>query len=237
MNSRYFLGAYWPSRRESIVECADRLAKFLSALADCDPDLATWYEQGGARKGASELRARIEDKDYLLDLLDRGRSKRDVGRDVIEELGFRVGLWNGGSGDRESGLSITCGLYWESANPNAGLSNSVVLQLPKSLGTLSEAKNMARVLTVVAEAWEPAWAGVLSRAAMRARNFDPALPFVDWMAYVPSEIDQVPSPSTVLRLAGLGSIIVVQTTPPSIDNPEELTRIRRIDEILRKVPA
>ncbi len=235
MNSRHFLGAYWPSRRESIVECADRLAKFLSALADCDPDLATWYEQGGSRKGASALKASIEDNDYLLNLLNRGRSKRDVGRDVIEELGFRVGLWNGVNGDREATLSITCGIYWDGPNPNAGLSNSVVLQLPKSLGALSEAKNMARVLTVVAEAWEPTWAGVLSRAAMRARHFNPALPFVDWMAYVPSEIDQVPSPSTVLRLAGLGSIVVVQTTPPSTDNPDELTRIRRIDEILREL--
>jgi hypothetical protein len=232
MNSRYMLGAYWPPRQESIEECCDRLDKFLTELAECDPVFATWYERGRSRKEASKKRVAIGDRDYVLDLLNRGRNRRDIGRDVIEELGFRVGLWNGLSEEKEVGLSITCGLHWMSSNPSASLSNCVVLTLPKSLGELSKAENMARTLAVVAEAWEPAWAGVMSRDAVNTRNFDAIHPFVDWMTYIPSTISEVPAPSSVHQLPRLGSIVIVQLTPPS-GEPGELVRIRQIEEILQ----
>jgi hypothetical protein len=166
--------------------------------------------------------------------LERGRNRRDIGREVIDELGFNVGLWSGPAADREVGLSIQCGLYWKSTNPGVSLSNNVVLTLPKRLEDLGSAENMAKVLSVVATAWEPAWAGVMSRDAMNARDFDADRPFVDWMTYVPSRISEVPAPSSVQQLPGHGSIVVVQATPPSGSEPHELARIRQIDELVQK---
>src|SRR3989442_863361 len=100
MTSRYMLGAYWPARQESIEECGNRLGRFLTELAMCDPVFAIWCERGRSRKEASERHVAVEDRHDLLDLLDRGRNRRDVGRDVIDELGFNVGLWNGAPGDK-----------------------------------------------------------------------------------------------------------------------------------------
>jgi Immunity protein 52 len=231
---RYMLGAYWDARKEAAEDCADRLQRFLASLADCDPRLAAWYEKGRSQKEAREKPVAISDREYLLDLLNRGRNRRDVGRSVIEELGFNVGLWNGGDEQNESGLNVSCGL---DATPNAGLSNAVVLSLPRNLGDLGNAESMARVLAAVARAWEPQWAGVMSRDAMSTRNFSARVPFVDWMIYVPQQIDVVPPPSSVIEVPGLGSILFAQPTPPSASDPEELARIQRLEQLLQKVAA
>jgi hypothetical protein len=231
--SDFFVGAYWLSRKESIEQCADRLRKFFVALTASDPVLATWLEKGRSRKQALEKTADIREQSYLLGLLDRGRNRRDVGGTVIEELGFRVGLWNGGNGEKAAGLSITCGLYWTSPNPNASLSNCVTLDLPEDLGELKQAERMCGVLAAVAQAWEPDWAGVMSREAMNARAFDAKIPFVDWMVYVPRRIDGVLSPSSVVEFES-GSLIVVQPDPPAVNNRADQENIRRIENILRQ---
>jgi len=72
---------------------------------------------------------------------------------------------------------------------------------------------------------------MFSNEAMNSRDWEQR-PFVDWMVYVPRQIANVPTPSTVTPLENGGSLIVVQTTPPTVDNPEDQERIRRIGEIV-----
>jgi hypothetical protein len=67
---------------------------------------------------------------------------------------------------------------------------------------------------------------------MNERNFDGDYPFVDWMVYVPRSVKAVPLPSRIEVLQGLGSIIVVQPHPPAGDDAEELSRIRRVENVL-----
>jgi len=231
MTRRYMLGAYWAARKESVEQCADRLHVFLADLATCDPALATWYERGRSRKEALEKRADVGDQNYLLSLLDRGRNRRDIGRTVIEELGFGGGLWNGGKEGKEAGLSVKCGLYWASPKSNASMSNCVILDLPEDLGELNQTGRMARVLVAAARAWEPDWAGVMSKNAMSERAFNAKVPFVDWMVFVPRKISGAPSPSSVVELRGLGSLVIVQPVAPSGD-PEELPRIHQAEKAI-----
>jgi hypothetical protein len=232
MLSRFFLGAYWPAREEAIEQCADRLLSFFSKLATSDSALAIWYELGRSRKQALERRANVGDRTYLLKLLDRGRNRRNVDRKVNEELGFRIGLWNGRDEGNDASLGITCGLYWGDGTLGAGICNCVTLDLPEDLGELKQAGRMSGVLAAVVQAWEPDWAGVMSREAMNARAFDAKIPFVDWMVYVPRRIDNVPPPSSVVQLEN-GSLIVVQPDPPAVNSAADQENIRRIENILR----
>ena len=41
----YFVGIYWGEREEPVEDCADRLARFMSALADADESLAQWFKK------------------------------------------------------------------------------------------------------------------------------------------------------------------------------------------------
>jgi hypothetical protein len=229
MASGYTLGAYWPARREPIEACASRLGKLLVGLGNADPVLSKWYETGETREDALKRRAQPDDSGYLLDLLHRGRSRRDVGGEVIEDLGLSAHVWNAANKGRAASLSVRCGLYSER------LSNCVVLTLPEDLGELAAADHMAGALAVVATAWEPAWAGVISDKAMAKRRLHGHRPFVDWMIYVPFRIRQVPAPSSVLELPGPGSIAIVQPHPPSADNPGDLDRIARVQALVDEI--
>jgi hypothetical protein len=229
----HMLGAYWAARKESVEQCAKRLHRCLADLAACDPAFATWYERGRSRSQAQANPVKTGDGvRALVSLLDRGRNRRDSDRGVIEELGFQVGLWNGGVGGEEVGLSVTCGLYWESSSPRASLTNSVVLNIPIRPGDLRQAGQVACMLTAVAIAWEPEWAGVMSNEAMSARGFNAKTPFVDWMIFTRRKIDTLPAPSSATELQGLGSLIVVQPVPPSLSAPDELARIHQVERAL-----
>jgi Immunity protein 52 len=87
-----YIGAYWGDRRETAFECGERLSRCLLGLGAVDPLLAAWFLKGATRSTATVPIALGADD--LASLFDRGRNRRDSDGEVIEELGFRVGLWN-----------------------------------------------------------------------------------------------------------------------------------------------
>jgi len=228
----YKLSAYWKARKETIDACADRLGRFLTTLPACTEVFAAWYEKGASRRKAKQVEIDFKNKEALLALLERGRNRRDIGKEVIEDLGFHVGMWNGGKSVKMAGVNVTCGLY--STAPGLG-GNCVVLDLPEELGDLQQAERMANVLIATAASWEPDWAGVFSLDAMNKRSFNPTVPFVDWMLYLSNKLapnPTVPEPSSVKPVDALGSLIVVQPEPVEADNPVHLQRVKAIETAL-----
>jgi hypothetical protein len=231
MSDSLTLGAYWKPRQESIEQCADRLLSFMRGLTESDITFSQWYRLGHSRQDALKRRVDVQSYDEIFTLLDKGRHRRDIGKTVMEDLGFSVGIWNGGEDEKDVGLHIRCGLYWISPNHNVSLGNCVTLGLPKKLGALGDSSKMGRILAITATCWEPDWAGVFSDEAKDARDWK-RKPFVDWMVYVPQKIAGVPPPSTVTHLENGGSVIVVQPNPPSVNNPEDQERIQRIERLV-----
>jgi len=231
VRQRYSVRAYWAARRESIEQCADRLLEFFADLTTSDPSLAVWYEKGMSREEALEKRAATNDRNYLLRLLDRGRNRRDFNHTIIKNLGFSLGLWNGGEEGQVAGLRIHCGQY------SQNFDNNVLLELPEDLGGLRQSKRTAGLLGSIARAWEPDWAGVMSDEAIESRNFRGDGLFVDWMVYVPNTVTGLVPPSTVVDLPDLGSVVIVQDTPPREGNSEDLARIQRVQEIIQNTHA
>lgn len=232
MSERYMLGAYWGGRKEALGQCGDRLQKFLQELSSCDPLLATWYERQRSRKVSLGESIDIKNANHVRSALERGRNRSDIGQEVIEELGFRVGLWNGERTGKDAGLSITCGLHLKGPATSVTMSNFVILDLPTDAGALVNAEMMKRLTTIAAQTWEPDWAGVMSKDSMLARNFNARFPFVDWVLYIPGRIIDVPQPSSTVTVPGLGSIVTVQPLPPDANDPEQLAQIRRVEQVL-----
>lgn len=227
MTSRFFLGAYWDARHDSISACTKSVSQLLNGMAAIDPALSHWYERGRSRKDALTSSVDSLESSQLEALLLKGRNRYDEGGGVIEELGYSLGLWNGAAGDEgEASLRVHCGCS------NNGIGNNVVLDLPMQSKNLGDAKSAASLLALVAETWRPRWAGIMSKRAMVERSFDADHPFVDWMVYVPHAITTAPSFAAVLPLEGLGSIVVVQPEPPQGDDPEELRRIGQVEAVI-----
>ncbi|MEA1649362.1 Imm52 family immunity protein [Nitrospirillum sp. BR 11164] len=221
------IGAYWGPRRETAEDCASRAAIFFDDLVQTAPLLARWYERGRSRKDALALAVDVSNRDALRKLLLKGQNRKDANQEVIADLGFRIGLWNGAATEEgEAGLSILCGGYHERVR------NNVVLDLPRSFSGALTAEGAAALLAATAKAWNPDWAGVMTRQAMESRDFSGRRPFVDWLVYVPRTMTSPPAPSTVAAVASLGSIIVVQPTPPGNGDTEALQRIQRVEALL-----
>lgn len=224
---KFMLGAYWDERADSLEKCTQDAVRFLSGLAEIDPLLASWYELGRSRKGALERKVDVLDAQKLQELLLAGRNRRDIGREVIDELGFSLWFWNGANAEEaEASVTIHCGAYGERTG------NNVIVNLPYQSESSEWVGKASSLLALTAEVWQPNWAGIMSKKAMHERDFDGDNPFVDWMVYVPRKIASVPSPGRVEELNGLGSVVVVQPDPPVGEDHEELARIRQVERLL-----
>jgi hypothetical protein len=113
----FFVGAYWKERNESQHECAVRMAAFLEELARENIGLPQWYKKARSRK--APLVAIPKDVAGLEPLLRQNR--RDIGSEVIPDLGFNFSAWAGPEDKMGVSLSATCGAY------NPLITNSVVL--------------------------------------------------------------------------------------------------------------
>jgi hypothetical protein len=224
---KFMLGAYWDARPDNLEKCTEDVRRLFSQLAEVDPLLGRWFEPGRSSKDALKKKVDTSDIQRLRGLLLKGRGRADIGQRVFEDLGFRIGLWNGAGEDEEMAyVSIHCGCYSERVG------NSVVIDFPYKSESAKWVGNASTILARVAEIWRPKWAGIMSKKAMRDRKVIGVYPFVDWMVYVPRSVPAMPPPSRVEVLEGLGSIVVVQPDSPTGDSAEELSLIQRVESLL-----
>lgn len=199
----FYLGAYWRSRQESSLQCGQRLASCIARLSEIDEALGSWFRRG-ASKAAAKTPVDL-DAQSLGRLLAQGVNRRDVGGDVIEELGFSVGLWN--RARPAVGLSGTVG-----AHPSfTGVLNSVVFDFPPPEAEalrLYEPRVAGAILDAVVESWEPDWATWTTHALRSAQGAAPREPVVGWMTYLSTSLTADSSGATSRPLLD-GTVVTI----------------------------
>ena len=172
------VGIYWPARAETAEACAARLGKCMRSIRQEFPDLADWHK---LEQVSRQPISYDQDAD-LLKLLLKGRNKRDIGGEVMEELGFRVNLWNGRGSSEAMSLGVGCGMF----SKVAGLSNAMYLTLPKNREALSlETDNALRnLLLVMVEAWSPDWGAVFDAKGEAIKDRQGNGPIMDNMLWL-----------------------------------------------------
>ncbi|MBA2443916.1 MAG: immunity 52 family protein [Nocardioidaceae bacterium] len=196
MIGQFYVGAYWGERRESAGACAQRLQACLGALAELDGALSGWRPKGS--RPTAEFPSVGTDLASLESLVASGRNRRDVGKGVIEELGFGVALWNGDS-RRSIGLRMTCGAF---AGPR--VANVFTLQLPDDdLCSWMPWPKARRLMEIMVTYFDPQWATLSSHEWREAQRSDPGVPVVGWLTYLTdAPAPKLPSGAAVERLAG-----------------------------------
>ena len=176
----YYVGAYWGDRAESVTACAQCLADCLDRLAKTHVLLSTWYRKGRSKAAASRQQVDVSPA-ALESLLDSGRSRTDVGGEVITELGFSASLWNKNADDVS--FSILCG-----ATPGtSSIKNNFLLKLPTPSEVSAEVYDPAiahRILMSVVEVWQPQWATFTSHALREQQNAEANRPVAGWQTFV-----------------------------------------------------
>lgn len=175
--SPLYVGAYWGPRPETVEGCADRLVRFLNALAGAHDLMATWFRTNPDQATAiSPIRL---DHESLRWLLLGGRSRRDDDRRPIDTLGYSAALWNGQQA--AVGLRVGCG----TSHPL--LMNAVTVDLPEpqsAATVLYDLQVVRRAMIALADSWEPDWAVCVSHELAEIQHSASHEPVVGWLTYL-----------------------------------------------------
>src|SRR5262249_13191058 len=153
-------------------ECTEGVRRIFALLVEMDPILAHWYELGRSHKDSMKRKVDTLDDRKLRRLLLNGRNRYDIGRKVIKDLGFSLSLWNGADEAEAASIRFHCGCY------SKYVGNNVIIDLPYSPPGQRWVEKAGALLALVAETWRPNWAGIMSKQAIRERDYDADRPFV-----------------------------------------------------------
>ncbi|MFY2558994.1 immunity 52 family protein [Corallococcus terminator] len=230
MDETYYAGVYWGARKETAQECAHRLARFLSALADADPAFARWFQLGKSRKDALK-RPLAPSPMELEKLVLRGRDR------VFEDLGFRIRGWNGATEDGDAAdFDILCGGYTDAVR------NVCVFGLPNrrlSASRILTASVLADTLRATASAWEPDWGVAMSHAhrdLVEPRRV-PKAPYIGWVTYLARHrgtVPPLPAPVRIEPVEDKGTLIILTPERFTASNPEHVALAETVRELLEQ---
>jgi hypothetical protein len=176
----------------------------------------------------------LTDKGYLYKSMLKGSARTDFGHRLMEEAGFQVSAWTGGSDEGSASISIGCGCY----SPIIGI-NSCGITLPTEneiqarflrVPTLSEM--MACIVTI----WDADWGVVYSHAYLQftSRKARTA-PVVGWITYLSAnrgDPPSLPAPARIVALGDHGSLIILTEDRFTASNPEHVELARRVTATL-----
>ena len=231
MREDYYVGAYWGPRQETALECARRAELFFHMLARCDPTFTQWYGAGrGFPRELPGWPVRPEMKELETFLL-KGRNRTDVGREVIEDLGFRQMVWN--AKKEATKLHFSCGKYSPWGGPN------LCLLYPPRQGAVRErllrVPVLAEVLTCMATAWDPDFAMVGSSQMVDLVEKDGFEVRMGWLTYLSRRLGRLPplpAPVRIEPVGTLGWLLTLSPEPMTAGNPEHVALIARVRELL-----
>lgn len=147
----YCAVAYWSARQEDSFSCARRLKRFLSEIEFLNENLKHWRKLGSSVVRAKQNpQLKYDSLEELEKIVAAGVNRRDVDKSVIEELGFHVSAWNGGSSKKAAGFSMLCGMY----SNNKNLSNCMKLDLPDEFN-MNDFNNQIILIQKFFDCWEP----------------------------------------------------------------------------------
>ncbi|WP_404373429.1 immunity 52 family protein [Corallococcus coralloides] len=231
----FHAGAYWGPRKESPEECARRAAAFLDLLAACDPLLAHWNKIPKPRGKGRRTPLMPPSLPALTEAFRRGVN-REPGGPPIDDLGFRVGAYNDGTGPDFASVNMKCG-----SHAAFRIANSCVLSLP------AKGANAERILTAsvlfqvvrsMALTWEPDWAVAMSRTHQELASEDgKADMWLGWVTYLACHRGKVPPLPTPVRIEPVedkGTLIILTPERFTVDNPDHVALSRRVRELLAR---
>ena len=106
----YDASVYWGGKPETPAGCAEHALQFFQELSQMDPSWGQWYRAGRRLRGAPGIPVNVDDRRELEELFRHGRNRTDVGKKVIEDLGYYLHVWTATRKERTR-VNIHCGVY------------------------------------------------------------------------------------------------------------------------------
>lgn len=229
----HYLGTYWGPRKESARECAQRAERFFRLLATCDPTLSQWYRGGRGVPRGLPGHPVLPDVREWEQLLLQGRNRTDVGKRVIEDLGFRQIVLN--AKKTPTRIHIHCGEY-----SSFGSGNNCLLYPPDEgpgREQMLRAPLMTDLLTSAVSAWDPDFAVATSNEMLDLVEKRPGEVRVGWLTYLSRRLGRpppLPAPVRIEPVGEQGWLLVLSAEAMTARNPEHVALTVQVRELLDK---
>jgi hypothetical protein len=220
MAEHFYVGIYWPARREPLSQCTKRVGTALRELAKVDGRLSRWFRKGWTRAQALKHELSMDDASIAKLLLD-GRNRRDDNNEVIEDLGFAAALWNGAGSGNEVSISFHCGSYSE------WVGNNTVLKLPFDRIISNDIYSfikMQQILLILVRCFDPDWGVVTSHRLREAVNIPVGKPTAGWLTYLSNRYG-ASAPNAgyeIERVGDRGELLIATREPFDSQRPEHV---------------
>jgi hypothetical protein len=220
MTEHFYLGIYWPARRESLSQCTKRVSTALRELTKVDGRLAQWFLKGWTRAHALQHQVSLDDQSIAKLLLD-GRNRTDYDNKVIENLGFSMALWNGATAGNEVAISFHCGAY------SKWVGNNAILDLPfqrKHAGDICNFCKLRQILLILVRCFDPDWGVVTSHHLRKVVNIPVGKPTAGWLTYLSTRYG-VSAPNAgyeIERVGDRGELLIATREPFDSQRPEHV---------------
>jgi hypothetical protein len=164
-------------------------------------------------------------------LLLSSRNRTDIGKEVIEDLGFSRILWN--AKKAATHIHLSCGGYSPWGGPNSCLLNPTTESVVRE--RLLRVPVLAEVLTSMATAWDPDCAMVTSTEMLDLIEKRKREVRVGWLTYLSRRLGTLPplpAPVRIEPVGELGWLLILSPEPMTASNPEHVAFTARIRELL-----
>lgn len=235
MRDTYYIGVYWGTRKETFLECVERVEKCFRLLKDCDPLFQKWYRRGSSRNMALQ-NSLVSEKADVARLMREMNKVSDLEVSQTSSLGFRLGLWTQDQYGTSIGLNLRCGCY----DPIPGV-NSVTIDLPDSGGSVNRILNTSKLTEIIKAlviAWEPDW-GVVNSNAYQANRFESKsnAPRVGWILYLGKhrgDLPSLPQAVTTAMISNSGWLIAITEDVFTASNTNLINLADEVQQLLSK---
>ena len=230
MKEIYYTGAYWAPRKETVLDCARRAELFFQMLARCDPTFAHWYHAGrGSPRELPGWPVHLE-VEHLETLLLKGRTRRGVGKKVMEDAGFSTMMWNASKDPTD--IHLVCGDYSRWGG------NGCVLR-PRNERSIQErllsVPMMIGILTSMVTPWDPDFAVVTSDEMRDLVKKQRQEVDVGWLTYLSRRLGSpppLPAPVRIEPVGTLGWLLILSPERMTAGNPEHVAFTTRVRALL-----
>lgn len=213
---RFYVAAFWPSRRASLQDCAERLVRYLELCSSILGKRVRWEEIDNIGMPIHP------DASMIKSLLKTGVCRNQVDGSIIRSAGFDFSLvW------RQSKHKI----WWLNGSigsSSENLDNCVVLLAPSAPEDTANEKTAAKLkslLRAAVEAWNPEFGFVRSDELNDFYPPDCKGPTLSWMMYLRNPPD-ASSQYKCEPVGKSGKLLTIQEGVFHSDNPEHRRLLR-----------
>jgi hypothetical protein len=170
-------------------------------------------------------------------LLLRRRIRTDIDKEVIEDLGFGLEVWNQPPDSRATTISIRCGVYAEAA------ANRCLLNPPskgEAVDRMLSIPTLTQLLTCMVVAWDPDWGVVTTNNALdltSPKTTHPMEAIAGWMTYFSRRrgtVPPLPAPVRIEPVGSLGTLVILTPERFTASNSEHVSQFQRVSGLLER---